>query len=43
MWREFFSNRLGRLDTEINISLSGKHGMRDYLHFKKGFVKFIKK
>ena len=43
MWREFFSNRLGRLDTEINISLSGKHGMRDYLNFKEGFVKLIKK
>jgi hypothetical protein len=43
MWREFFSNRLGRIDSEIKISIKGKNALDDYQNFKKDFVKFIEK
>ena len=40
MWREFFSHRPGRIDTEIKISLSGKNALVDYANFKEAFMKF---
>lgn len=40
MWREFFSNRSGRIDTKIKISLSGKNAFNDYSNFKETFMKF---
>lgn len=43
MWREFMSNRLGRLDTEIEISLHGTNAVTDYHNFKEAFLKFIEK
>jgi hypothetical protein len=43
MWREFFSNRLGRFDTEIKISLNGKNALADYSNFKEAFMKFTEK
>ena len=43
MWREFISNRLGRLDTEIKISLNGINALGDYHNFKEAFIKFIEK
>ena len=39
LWREFLSNRLGRLDTEIKISLNGSHALNDYQNFKEAFLK----
>jgi hypothetical protein len=43
LWREFMSNRLGRLDSEIKISLSGTNTLNDYHNFKDAFIKFLKK
>lgn len=42
MWREFMSNRLGRLETEIEITLNGINARKDYYNFKKYFLKYIK-
>lgn len=43
MWREFFSNRLGRLDTKIKISLNGSNALGDYHKFKEAFMSFTEK
>lgn len=43
MWREFFSNRLGRLDSKIEISVSGSNALKDYYNFKDSFMNFVKK
>ncbi|MFD1294977.1 hypothetical protein ACFQ5N_14125 [Lutibacter holmesii] len=43
MWREFMSNRLGRLDSKIEISLNGANAMSDYHKFKNSFINFVEK
>ncbi len=43
MWREFFSHRLGRLSSEIEISLIGSTSLKDYHSFKDKFMNFVKK
>lgn len=43
MWREFMSNRLGRLENTISISLTGPNALEDYSEFKEAFLKFVNK
>lgn len=43
MWREFMSNRLGRLDSKIEISITGVNALNDYRYFKNSFLTFIEK
>ena len=43
LWREYMSNRTGRLDYKIKISLSGINALNDYNNFKEAFIKFIEK
>lgn len=43
LWREFMSNRLGRLDSKIEISLSGTNILNDYNKFKHAFIRFKEK
>lgn len=41
MWREFMSNRSGRLENEIRISLKGPHAAEHLEVFKEAFQKTV--
>lgn len=43
MWREFFSYRLSRLHSEIEVTLIGPTSINDYHSFKDKFTNFVKK
>ena len=37
MWREFFSHRAGRRESEIKITIEGKNALVEYKNFNKAF------
>lgn len=41
MWREFFSHKLGRLSSEIEVTLTGPTSINDYHSFKDKFINFV--
>lgn len=43
MWREFMTNRLGKLDSSLKIELNGLNAKRNFKKFKKAFTKFTKR
>lgn len=41
MWREFFSHRIGRLNSQIEVTLIGPTSINDFNSFKDKFYEFL--